>query len=143
VSDDLRVERRIAAPAAAVYAYLTDSERWARWQGTSATIEARPGGLFRMTVPNDTTAEGRFVALEPDRRVVFTWGWVGHPDVPPGSSTVEIELVPDGDGTIVRLTHRDLPPDQRLIHRAGWDHYLPRLETAATGGDPGPDALPG
>jgi uncharacterized protein YndB with AHSA1/START domain len=142
VSDDLRVERRIAAPPAAVYAYLTDSERWSRWQGRSAVIEARPGGQFRMTVANDTTAEGRFVSLEPGRRVVFTWGWVGHPTLPPGSSTVELELLPDGDGTLVRLTHRGLPDEEQSIHRAGWDHYLPRLEAVATGGDPGPDDLP-
>jgi uncharacterized protein YndB with AHSA1/START domain len=143
MTDELRVERRIAARPAAVYAYLTDSERWARWQGESAEIEPVPGGRFRMTVANASTAEGEFVALEPDRRVVFTWGWVGHPAVPPGSSTVEVELLPDGDGTLVRLTHRGLPPEERSIHRAGWDHYLPRLAAAATGGDPGPDVLPG
>lgn len=143
MTDDLRVERRIAAPPSAVYAYLTDSDRWARWQGRSAIIEPRPGGRFEMTVANDTTAEGRFVTLEPDRRVVFTWGWIGHPTLPPGSSTVELELLPDGDGTLVRLTHRGLPEEEQSIHRAGWDHYLPRLETVATGGDPGPDQIPG
>jgi uncharacterized protein YndB with AHSA1/START domain len=142
VTEELRVERRIAAPPAAVYAYLTDSDRWARWQGQRAVIEPTPGGLFRMTVANDTTAEGEFVSLEPNRRVVFTWGWIGHPTLPPGSSTVELELLPDGDGTLVRLTHRGLPAEERSIHRAGWDHYLPRLEVAATGGDPGPDRLP-
>jgi uncharacterized protein YndB with AHSA1/START domain len=140
---DLRVERRIAAPPSAVFAYLTDSERWARWQGRSAVIEPTPGGLFSMSVANDTTAQGRFVSVEPDRRIVFTWGWVGHPTLPPGSSTVEIELDGDGDGTLVRLTHRGLPSDERAIHQAGWDHYLPRLATAAIGGDPGPDVLPG
>jgi uncharacterized protein YndB with AHSA1/START domain len=142
MTDEVRVERRIAARPAAVYAYLTDSERWARWQGHSAEIEAVPNGRFRMTLANSTTAEGAFVAVERDRRVVFTWGWVGHRAVPPGSSTVEVELIPDGDGTLVRLTHRGLPSEERSIHRAGWDHYLPRLAAAATGGDPGPDMLP-
>ena len=140
---EIRVERRIAAKPSAVYAYLTDSVRWARWQGSRAEVEAVPGGRFRMILANETAAEGSFVSLEPDRRVVFTWGWVGHPTVPPGSTTVEIELSPDGDGTLVRLVHRGLPPEERAIHVAGWDHYLPRLVAAAEGGDPGPDVLPG
>jgi uncharacterized protein YndB with AHSA1/START domain len=139
----IRVERRIAARPADVYAYLTDSVRWARWQGDSAEIEAVPGGLFRMTMANGAMAEGRFLQLVPGARVVFTWGWHGDEALPPGSSTVEIELTPDGDGTILRLTHRDLPPDRQPIHRAGWDRYLPRLAIAASGGDPGPDSVPG
>jgi uncharacterized protein YndB with AHSA1/START domain len=142
-STDIRVERRVAAPPAVVYAYLTDSVRWARWQGVSATIEAVPGGTFFMTIANGQTAEGRFVELVPDRRVVFTWGWTGHPTVPPGSSTVEIELVPDGDGTVIALTHRGLPPDGRDLHVVGWNHYLPRLAAAAEGIDLGPDPGPG
>lgn len=140
---DLRVERRIAARPSDVYAFLTDSVRWARWQGASAEIDAVPGGLFRMAMANGTTAEGRFVQLVRDQRVVFTWGWQGSPTVPPGSSTVEIELAPDGDGTLVRLVHRGLPPEDRAIHAAGWARYLPRLAIAATGADPGIDATPG
>jgi hypothetical protein len=62
----------------------------------------------------------------------------GNP-VPPGSSTVEIELVEAHGGTLVRLTHRDLPPEARTDHRRGWQHYLGRLAIVATGGDPGPD----
>jgi uncharacterized protein YndB with AHSA1/START domain len=139
----IRVERRIAAPPADVYAYLTDSVRWARWQGESAEIEPVPGGRFRMTMANGATAEGRFIQLVPDSRVVFTWGWRGSDALPPGASTVEIELAADGDGTLLRLTHRDLPLDQQPVHRAGWDHFLPRLAVAAGGEDPGPDPTPG
>jgi len=138
----IRVERWIAAPPADVYAYLTDSVRWARWQGESAEIDPVPGGLFRVTMPNGATAEGRFVQLVPDARVVFTWGWRGSDALPPGTSTVEIELAADGDGTLLRLTHRDLPLDQQPIHRAGWDHFLPRLAIVAGGGDAGPDSVP-
>jgi uncharacterized protein YndB with AHSA1/START domain len=139
----LVVERRVAAPPAAVYAYLTDSRRWAQWQGEQATIDARSGGLFRMRMADGKTARGQFVELVPNRKVAFTWGWIDHPGVPPGSTTVEIECVPDGDGTLIRLTHRDLPPEEIDLHRIGWHHYVPRLATLATGGDPGPDPGPG
>lgn len=141
--DALVVERRVSAPPAAVYAYLTESERWARWQGVDATIEARPGGVFRILMPAGQTARGQFVELVPNRRVVFTWGFVDAPGLPPGSTTVEIDLIPDGDATLVRLTHRGLTGEDVSIHRAGWNHYLPRLAGLVSGTDPGPDAGPG
>jgi uncharacterized protein YndB with AHSA1/START domain len=140
--DALVVERRVAAPPSAVYAYLTDSNRWAQWQGVDATIEARPGGLFRILMPAGQTARGQFVELVPDRRVVFTWGFVDVPGIPPGSTTVEIDLIPEGDATLVRLTHRGLRDDDVAVHRVGWEHYVPRLVAAASGVDPGPDSTP-
>lgn len=143
MSEPIVVERSIAAPPSVVYAYLTESDKWARWQGVTASLDARTGGLFRMSMPDGLTARGEFVDLVPDERVVFTWGWIDHPGLPPGSSTVEIELAAEGDGTRLRLTHRGLPSDEIPIHVAGWTHYVPRLDVVATGGDPGPDTGPG
>jgi uncharacterized protein YndB with AHSA1/START domain len=134
------VERRIKASPETVFRFFTDPERWLRWQGVTAELEPRPGGRFRMDVRGDGHASGQFLEVVPARRVVFTWGWEmeGNP-VPPGSSTVEVDLWPDGDGTVVRLTHRGLPADAFATHQAGWEHYLDRLATTAGGGDPGPD----
>lgn len=141
MSEPIVCERRVRAAPSKVYAYLTDSERWAEWQGVSARHDPRPGGLFSIEMPVGSTARGEFVELVPDRRVVFTWGWIDHPGVPPGSSTVTIELIPDGADTVVRLTHEGLPDDEVPLHTAGWEHYLPRLGTVAEGGNPGPDQL--
>jgi uncharacterized protein YndB with AHSA1/START domain len=138
-SDVIHLERRIAAPPSAVFRYLTESDLWSRWQGESADLEPTPGGRFQVTMGEGQVVEGEFVAVEPDRRVVVTWGWQQHPRMPPGTSTVEFELTPDGEGTLVRLTHRDIPADDVPIHRAGWDMFLPRLEIAVSGGDPGPN----
>ena len=138
-SDVIHLERRIAAPPSAVFRYLTESDLWSRWQGQSADLEPTPGGRFQVTMGEGQVVEGEFVAVEPDRRVVVTWGWQQHPRMPPGTSTVEFELTPDGEGTLVRLTHRDIPADDVPIHRAGWDLFLPRLEIAVRGGDPGPN----
>ena len=137
------VTRFIAAPPATVYQYLTDSDKWARWQGIAATIEPATGGLFAMSMPNGLRARGQFVELVPNRRVVFTWGWIDHPGLPPGSSTVTIELDQDDAGTLLTLTHSELPTDEIPIHVMGWDHYVPRLAAAAEGGNPGPDTGPG
>ena len=59
--------------------------------------------------------------------------------VGPGSSIVEIELIPDGVETIVRLIHRGLPDEALETHRQGWEHYIGRLAIRAGGDNPGPD----
>jgi len=133
-------EIRIAARPETVFAFFTDPTKMVRWKGTHATLDPRPGGVYRVDVTGKHIARGTYLEVVPNRRVVFTWGWEGDENaVPPGSSTVEVTLVPDGDGTIVRLVHRDLPGEARGPHTEGWQHYLDRLTIAAAGGDPGPD----
>lgn len=139
---DLVVEQRIDASPAVVYGYLTESARWRQWQGVDADHDPVAGGAFSMLMGNGMNARGEFVELVPHRRVVFTWGWVGHAGLPPGSSTVEIELRPDGDGTLLILTHRSLPDGEIPPQQAGWRHYLPRLAAVAAGSPPDPDPGP-
>lgn len=136
----LEREVRIAARPETIFAFFTDPAKMMRWKGIEATLEPRPGGVYRVNVTGRDVACGDYVEIEPNQRVVFTWGWEGEGNpVPPGSSTVEITLVPDGAETIVRLRHLDLPGGEGDPHGDGWDHYLPRLATAAEGRDSGAD----
>jgi uncharacterized protein YndB with AHSA1/START domain len=96
--------------------------------GSKAEIDPRPGGLFRLDVDGEHIASGRLQEVDPPRRIVLTWGWEGSAGVPPGSTTVEITLQPDGQGTLLRLRHSDLPSQaERDSHAAGWTGYLGRL----------------
>jgi uncharacterized protein YndB with AHSA1/START domain len=133
---EIVVEQQIDAPPATVYRYLTDSERWTRWQGAQADLDAREGGIFALLMENGMRARGQFVEFEADTRVVFTWGWVDRPGIPPGSTIVTIDLVPSEGGTLLVLTHRDLPDDEVAPHRAGWELHLSRLAGAAAGRRP-------
>jgi uncharacterized protein YndB with AHSA1/START domain len=137
--EQIVVERWIDAPPDVVFALLTDAEQWTRWQGTEAYLDPRPGGVFRVNVRGDGFTSGEFVAVEPSRRVAFTWGFErpGHP-LPAGSTLVEIELTPEDGGTRLRLTHRRLPAGFEDVGR-GWEHYADRLRLVAAGVDPGPD----
>jgi len=132
-------EIRIEAPPEAVFPFLTDPQKIVKWKGVDATVEAAPGGVYRVNVTGRNHAVGEYVEVDPPRRVVFTWGWEGDDQLPPGSSTVTIELIPDGDATIVQLTHSGLPEGADAAQLEGWKHFLPRLATVAGGGDPGPD----
>jgi len=140
-STEVRRQVRIEARPETVYSFFTEPEKLLRWKGVEADLEPRPDGLYRVRINARNLMEGRFVELVPYRRIVFTWGWEipGDP-VPPGSSTVEVTLAPDDSGTLLTLVHRGLPDEQAAAgHAEGWDHFLPRLATAAAGGDPGPD----
>jgi uncharacterized protein YndB with AHSA1/START domain len=139
---DVVVTRLIAASPATVFSFFTDAERWTSWQGVDGEVDARPGGVFRIRMPGAQVASGRFVEVVPAQKLVFTWGWEGEaPPVPPGSTTVVIELEPDDAGTRLRLTHSALvPPPVAEHHREGWERYLERLRARAEGRDPGPDS---
>jgi len=137
------VEQWIEAPPATVYRYLTQAEEWKRWQGVDAHLDAREGGIFSMLMGNGMRASGEFVRLVENELVVFTWGWVDRPGIPPGSTTVEITLTSKGNGTLLTLAHRSLPDEEADLHRMGWKHYLPRLAVVASGGNPGTDPGPG
>jgi uncharacterized protein YndB with AHSA1/START domain len=136
---DIVVERRVPVPPKEVFAYFTNAGKWMAWQGTEAEIELEPGGLWRVNVTGDGFASGRVLEVVENKRIVFTWGWEQGPPVPPGSTTVTIELVPEESGTLIRLTHEGLPPDQIEIHRHGWELYVPRLAAVSDGRDPGPN----
>jgi uncharacterized protein YndB with AHSA1/START domain len=81
-----------------------------------------------------------FREVVPVHRLAYSFGWEGSELVPPGSSLVEIDLIDQDGGTLLRITHTGLPnAEQSVSHGQGWAHYLARLATAAAGGDPGPD----
>jgi uncharacterized protein YndB with AHSA1/START domain len=145
--DTIEIERRINARPETVFEFFTDADKYRRWQGVEAELDARPGGIFRVITSGQsrTVARGEFVEVQPPDRLVFTWGWEDNPalaglHLPPGSSLVEVLFEPDGDGTIVRLRHsglRTAPSCQ--FHTWGWDVSLDRLVLVAQEEDPGPD----
>jgi len=142
LDDTLVREVRIAARPDIVFAYFTDPERMIQWKGVSADLDPKPGGVYSVRINPKIAARGEYVAVEPYHRVVFSFGWEGEELVPPGSSTVEVTLKPDGEGTVLRLRHSGLPTAESVAqHTHGWDHYLSRLVTVAGGGDPGPDPM--
>lgn len=115
-----------------VFVYFTEPEALAAWMGDRANVEPRPGGRFVLHF-EDRVVEGRYVAVDFPRRVVITWGRHGSVRLPPGGSTLEVTLTPEGDGTRVTVVHDGLPPVERTLHAAGWAHYLPRLAAVAAG----------
>lgn len=132
MTDLVEYEISIAAPAEAVYRLLTTVDGLKRWIAVDAAVAPEPGGGLRWTHENGATMIGRFVELDPPRRLVFTYGWEGDlMGLAPEASTVEIQLEERPGGTILRLVHRGVPPDVVEEHLRGWIHFLGRLRDAA------------
>ena len=126
----VRREITIAARPETVWEFLVDPDKATRWMGTSASLDARPGGEYRVEVISGNTAVGEFVEVDPPRRVVFTWGWTSGSPVLPGTTRVVVTLVAEGHGTRVVLRHHGLPADQLDHHQEGWTLCLDRLAFA-------------
>jgi uncharacterized protein YndB with AHSA1/START domain len=56
--DRIEHEIRIAAPPELVFAFFTDPELHARWLGREATLDPRPGGVYRCVVHDHATPLG-------------------------------------------------------------------------------------
>src|SRR5215813_771614 len=138
-SCSLEVRRLIRAPRSRVYQAWTDPAQLKEWFGPEnvQTLEldadVRVGGKYRWRVRNDDgeemTAKGEYLELVPDKKLVFTWGWLDDEDWASQVSIVTVELTDADGGTEVRLTHEKLPSElSRDRHAQGWQSILNKLE---------------
>jgi uncharacterized protein YndB with AHSA1/START domain len=127
----LHLTRSLAAPAAAVWRAFTDPVALATWFwpaasfGTTAEVDLRPGGRFRIAAPRRGFAvSGSYVEVEPPGRLVFTWRWDGEAD----ETLVTVTLTATGVGCELDLRH-DRFPDvaSRDGNAQGWSDCLDRL----------------
>ena len=120
-------ERRLSHPVEAVWAALTGAEELAAWLG-SGTVEPREGGQVSIrSGPGDRperqlTISGRVLVWDPPHVLEHEWIQPGL-----GTSAVRYELDADGDGTVLRFTHRRSVAPGATGGRAGWHAYLDRL----------------
>src|SRR5262249_62165606 len=113
-------EKSVLVPLSAdeTFALITQPDRLRRWQVVTARVDLRAGGDYRWTIIPGHSVAGTFTEVDPARRVVFTWGWEGSSDLPPGASTVIIKL---GQASGVRLV-ASLPRGivTGLVVKLGW-----------------------
>lgn len=136
----LNFERRLAFPIDAVWAAITDPAERRVWFGET-TIDAREGGVIDMVPdgpplpPDGKRMTGRILVWDPPH--VFEHEW-RQPVVEDG--IVRYELSRDGDGTLLRFSHRGLGVRNAGGFRGGTHAFLDRLEAFLTG-EPLPDWL--
>jgi len=138
MADAISAAIHIEAEPERVFSYFTDPEAMVRWMGELRAPRSDRRGEFAVDIEG-VPVRGRYLEVEPPRRLLISWGHAGFERLPPGASTVEVRLCPVGAGTRVEVTHSGLPEPEASGHEHGWRHFLGRLATAVTPpGSPGP-----
>lgn len=135
----IRFERLLPGPIERVWAYLTESEKKAKWLA-AGDVEPRVGGKVELSFrhadlsPHDeqppekykhmqdgTGFTGRVTAYDPPRLLSYTWG-----EETGEESEVTFELKPQGDKVLLTLTHRRLGDDRDILISvaSGWHTHL-------------------
>lgn len=137
----LILRRILAAPRAAVWREWTDPAELSSWFWPTeyhafCSITAEPGGHWRLASrPKDLGAEGEFLIVEHERRLVFTWQW--DRDHHQTITTVSLTDEPDG-GTAMLVAQGDFSSDAEMDQQERvWRGSLERLgarQSVRTGG---------
>ncbi|MFZ0839084.1 MAG: SRPBCC domain-containing protein [Xanthobacteraceae bacterium] len=138
----LEMERLIPAPPERVFEYWTEPELVAKWFGPgdfdvpSSQLDLRPGGKWRTTIRSPEgklrSVSGVYSAIEPPRRLVFTWAWDDDDGVRGHETQVTVTLEPTPGGTRLRLVQEDFQNREvRDRHNGGWASSLSKLERLA------------
>jgi uncharacterized protein YndB with AHSA1/START domain len=140
--DTVQFERLLPGPIAIVWEYLTVRDRMASWLAL-ADIEPRCGGSARLEWENwstdepppngqpSWTATGVVTRWDPPHALAYTWNQPGLPE-----SEISFELTPQGDETLLVLTHRRIAKERHMFS-AGWHAHLDLFAKRLKGGERG------
>ncbi len=120
----------IAAPALEVFRAFTRATPLRDWLADVALADAREGGRIYLWWNRGYYMAGEYTALEPERRVAFSW--MGRNE--PGRTVVEVELTARAGCTDVQLRHGGLGDGEeweqvRAAYDRGWRAALENLES--------------
>lgn len=142
------IRRVLPGPIARVWAFLTESEKRAKWLA-AGEMELRVGGRVELEFhhadlapPGEQPPEryrdhsghrlfGYVTRCEPPRLLSYTWDEGARPP-----SEVTFELTPAGEDVLLVLTHRRLPDRPMMVGVAsGWHTHLGILVDRLEGRD--------
>ena len=133
-----RIEDRYDTDIKDLWSAITDPGERAQWFGKTS-IDAREGGMIDMVATGPPLPvekkrmTGRILVWDPPHVLEHEWKQAIVED-----SVVRYELHVDGDGTLLRFTHRGLGARNAGGFRGGTHAFLDRLE-AYLAGDELPD----
>ncbi len=131
----IRFERLLPGPIERVWAYLTESDKRAKWLA-SGDMQLYPGGSMELhwlhsdldAAPSETperyrnghAMKAKITRCEPPNMLAFSWG--AREDA---LSEVVFELSEQGDRVLLVLTHHRLPDQNELLGvSGGWHTHL-------------------
>ena len=145
----VKLERLLPGPVERVWAYITESDKRAKWL-CAGEFELRVGGKVRLEFDNNRLStdqdappkykgreKGSFVGvvtrLEPKRLLAHTWTWDS------GDTEVTYELTPRGKDVLLTIVHRRVQGrDATASVMGGWDVHTGILADVLNGAEPRP-----
>lgn len=130
----LVLERRFRAPAADVWAAVTEPDRLVRWIGTWSGDPASGTVDFRMTAEGEDIAAEAVTILECDapRRLAIV---IANAAEASGQWHLELDLSERDGVTTLQFAQRLQDPAIASDVGPGWEYYLDRLVAAHRHGD--------
>ncbi|MEV6630221.1 SRPBCC family protein [Actinoplanes sp. NPDC051470] len=133
-------ELYIEASPEVVFEVVSKPEHVAQWWPDDARYDPVPGSVGELRFGDRDTGHAvafTVVEAEAPRRFSFRWTQpAGEPAAVGNSLLVTFDLVPSGDGTLVKFSEtgfRERGWEAAVLeheyqdHTTGWDHFLPRL----------------
>ena len=144
----VKLERLLTGPVERVWAYITESDKRAKWLA-AGEFDLRVGGKVRLEfdnsrLPNEKNMpakykdlgkgqfEGVITRLEPLRLLAHTWRWDS------GDTEVSYELAPRGKQVLLTIVHRRLTKPLVAKVMGGWDVHTGILADVLNGVEPRP-----
>jgi uncharacterized protein YndB with AHSA1/START domain len=134
---ELFITRAFDAPASLVFSIWEKADHFVRWLGpkefrcTGAELDFRPGGAWSASMFAESYGErrmgGRYVEIERDRRIVFTFTWRDEHEFA-GVETLVTVTFRERDGQTIQDFHqqRFKDVDARDSHIVGWSECFDR-----------------
>lgn len=148
--NELLIRRTFAAPASLLFSLWSEPKHLRRWMGPDefecphADVDFRVGGAYRIlirsTAHGDNWFGGVYRAIEPTRRLVFTFAWDNDGPSAGIETLVTITFV-EQDGKTIQTFHQApfLDVERRDSHVHGWNqafdkqaHYAAIIEQEQT-----------
>lgn len=148
--DAVVCEVEIAAPPERVFQALTSQDQLVRWWngeggpcrvklwemqaclgGKWRCVAFDPSGQMVVNGCSEFITSGEIVEFDPPRALAYTW-FANFHSIPSHGAMVRWELIPESQGTLVRMTHSGLKPLQIANDYAnGWPGVIGSLKTFA------------
>jgi uncharacterized protein YndB with AHSA1/START domain len=136
VKPSLTIKRRFKATPEKVFKAWTDPEKIKRWMGPGeiktirAENDVRAGGRYRIVMLTPGGEEhdvgGVYREVRANEKLVYTWAWKSTPE---RESLVTVTFKPDGDGTLLTISHEQFFDEAaRDSHQGGWNGAMEKLE---------------
>ncbi len=125
----IEFNRRFTEPADVVWTALADADELASWLPEDATFEEGLGGAVSLDFGEGGVVTGEVTAWDPPALLAYSWVF------PDGAeSQLTFELSPDGEDTLLLLTHESVPVATARGYTPGWHAFLDRLDALVAGG---------